>query len=53
MTGNQVIKGTVWTCGDKVDTYKILPKEYWMGDIGSLDESKLATHVMEGYDSKF
>src|SRR6056297_3284571 len=53
MTANEFIKGVVWTCGDQVDTYKILPKEYWMGDIGSLDEEKLADHVMEGYDSNF
>lgn len=49
---NTIIRGNVWACGDYVDTYQILPKEYWMGDIGSLNEEELAKHVMEGYESE-
>ncbi len=48
-----IYRGKVWKCGDQVDTYQILPKEYWMGNIGELDEKKLAKAAMAGYDKNF
>lgn len=49
----KVVKGPAWVCPDYTDSYKILPKKYWMGAIEELDTEELSKHVMEGIDTKF
>lgn len=49
----KVLKGAAWVCPDYTDSYKILPKKYWMNAIEELDADELSKHVMEGIDTKF
>jgi len=45
---DHIVKGTVWTCGDRVDAYQIIGKNRWTLD--SLDPAELGKWAFEGVD---
>jgi 3-isopropylmalate/(R)-2-methylmalate dehydratase small subunit len=48
---DQILKGIVWKCGDRVDAYQIIGKNRWTLD--SLDPVELGKWAFEGVDPAF
>jgi 3-isopropylmalate/(R)-2-methylmalate dehydratase small subunit len=55
MSGETILKGKAWICGDYTDSYQILPEKYWQGGakVGNLNMEELGKHAMEGADQNF
>lgn len=55
MSKGIIIEGSAKVFGDYVDSYQILPEQYWKGgtQIGTLSAEELGKHALEGADPKF
>jgi 3-isopropylmalate/(R)-2-methylmalate dehydratase small subunit len=55
MALESILRGKAWVFGDYIDTYKILPKDYWKTPAGkpNLNAEEIGKYAMQGADPQF